>query len=245
MLGAAAAGSTTSSSKTIIDGDPRRRTPPTRAKRQLHLEKGTFVEQGQAAAPAGAMRMKFFPLVLANLGRHKRRTFLTIASVALALFLFASLRTVVTTLERGRRVRQRAPAGRAPTPAALVFPLPVSYANRLSAVPGVEKVTWANWFGGKYGDGKRFFAQFAVDAEDATSTCIPRCRCPADQKQAFLQERSSAHRSARGWSTCSAGSVGQNVTLQGTIFPGDWTFTIRGVYTPTDPVINDDAMMFH
>ena len=44
--------------------------------------------------------MKFLPLVLANLGRHKRRTFLTIASVALALFLFASLRTVVTTLER-------------------------------------------------------------------------------------------------------------------------------------------------
>ena len=39
--------------------------------------------------------------------------------------------------------------------------------------------------------------------------------------------------------------VGQNITLQGTIFPGDWTFTIRGVYTPTDPVINDDALMFH
>ncbi len=42
--------------------------------------------------------MRFLPLVLANLGRHKRRTVLTIASVALALFLFASLRTVVTTL---------------------------------------------------------------------------------------------------------------------------------------------------
>src|SRR2546422_7893302 len=24
--------------------------------------------------------------------------------------------------------------------------------------------------------------------------------------------------------------LGQNVTLQGTIFPGDWTFTIDGVY---------------
>ena len=44
--------------------------------------------------------MKFLPLVLANLGRHKRRVFLTISSVALALFLFASLRTVVTTLAR-------------------------------------------------------------------------------------------------------------------------------------------------
>ena len=42
--------------------------------------------------------MKFFPLLRANLGRHKRRTLLTIASVALALFLFASLRTVITTI---------------------------------------------------------------------------------------------------------------------------------------------------
>jgi putative ABC transport system permease protein len=39
--------------------------------------------------------------------------------------------------------------------------------------------------------------------------------------------------------------LGQNVTIQGTIFPGDWTFTIRGVYTPTDAVINDDMMLFH
>jgi len=36
--------------------------------------------------------VKFFPLVWANLMRHKRRTFLTTASVTLALFLFASLR---------------------------------------------------------------------------------------------------------------------------------------------------------
>ena len=42
--------------------------------------------------------MKYLPLVLANLGRHKRRTILTITSVALALFLFASLQTVVTTI---------------------------------------------------------------------------------------------------------------------------------------------------
>ena len=57
-------------------------------------------------------------------------------------------------------------------------------------------------------------------------------------------ERSSAIVGRRlldvfGW------QLGQNVTLQGTIFPGDWTFTIRGVYTPSDPVINDDMMLFH
>ena len=35
------------------------------------------------------------------------------------------------------------------------------------------------------------------------------------------------------------------MTLQGTIFPGDWTFTIRGVYTPTAAAIGDDALIFH
>ncbi len=186
--------------------------------------------------------MKYLPLLLANLGRHKRRTFLTVASVALALFLFASLRTVVTTLQAAalfgsaRRLVVTNATG-------IVFPLPLSYANRLQAVPGVEAVTWANWFGGRYGDGKRFFANFAVDAESYLRL-YPEMSVPADQKAAFLADRSGALIGKRlldiyGW------HVGQNVTLQGTIFPGDWTFTVRGVYTPTDPVINDDALMFH
>jgi putative ABC transport system permease protein len=186
--------------------------------------------------------MKFLPLLRANLGRHLRRTILTMASVALALFLFASLRTVVTTL---RAAAQFGSARRLVTlnASGLIFPLPVSYANRLQTVPGVEKVTWANWFGGQYGDGKRFFANFAVDAKTYLDL-YPEMSVPADQREAFLQDRSGALIGGRlidlfGW------KVGQNVTLRGTIFPGDWTFTVRGVYTPTDKAINDDAMMFH
>jgi putative ABC transport system permease protein len=186
--------------------------------------------------------MKFFPLVLANLGRHKRRTILTIASVALALFLFASLRTVVTTLDRAaqfgsaRRLVLINATG-------LVFPLPLSYGNRLQAMKGIAGVTWANWFGGRYGDSKRFFAQFAVDPTSYLAM-YPEISLPEDQKQAFIRERSSAIVGRRlldvfGW------KLGQNVTIQGTIFPGDWTFTIRGIYTPTDAVINDDMMLFH
>ncbi len=186
--------------------------------------------------------MKYFPLVLANLGRHKRRTLLTIASVALALFLFASLRTVVTTLARAsqfgsaRRLVMMNATG-------FVLPLPLSYANRLSAVKGVTKVTWTNWFGGKYGDNQRFFAQFAVDPKSYLEM-YPEMVLPEDQKQAFIRERSSAIVGRRlldlfGW------RLGQDVTIQGTIYPGDWTFTIRGVYTPSDPVINDDMLLFH
>ncbi len=186
--------------------------------------------------------MKFFPLLRANLGRHKRRTFLTIASVALALFLFASLRTVLTTLTAAAEFGS---ARRLVTTNAtgFVLPLPVAYANRLETIDGIQRVTWANWFGGRYGDGKRFFASFAVDPKSYLDL-YPEMSVPADQKEAFLRDRAGALIGARlidvfGW------KVGQNVTLQGTIYPGDWTFTIRGIYTPTDPVINDDAMMFH
>jgi putative ABC transport system permease protein len=186
--------------------------------------------------------MKFFALLRANLGRHKWRTFLTMSSVALALFLFASLQTVVTTLASSAKFGS---ATRMVTTnlTGFVLPLPVAYANRIQTVPGVQRVTWANWFGGQYGDGKRFFANFAVDAESYLAL-YPEMSVPADQKEAFLADKGGAIIGARlltqfGW------KVGQNVTLRGTIYPGDWTFTIRGVYTPTAAAIDDGAMMFH
>jgi len=186
--------------------------------------------------------VKYLRLVLANLGRHKLRTVLTILSVALALFLFASLRSVTTTLAASA---QFGGARRLVTLNAtgLVFPLPLAYGNRIKTLPGVTGLSWANWFGGKYGDGKTFFANFAVDPESYLAI-YPEIVLPADQKQSFIQDRTGAIIGKRllsryGW------KLGQNVTLQGTIFQGDWTFTIRGVYTPTDPAIGDDVLIFH
>ena len=186
--------------------------------------------------------MKYLQLVVANLGRHKLRTVLTVASVALALFLFASLRSVTTTMAAAA---QFGGARRLVTLNAtgLVFPLPLAYANRIKALPGVTGLSWANWFGGRYGDGKNFFANFAVDAESYLDL-YPEIVMPADQKQAFVQDRTGAIIGDRlisqfGW------KLGQNVTLQGTIFPGDWTFKIDGVYTPTDPAIGDNVLIFH
>jgi len=186
--------------------------------------------------------MKFLPLVLANLKRHKLRTILTMCSVALALFLFVSLRTVVTTLNAGSEVSS---ASRmvVQNATAFVIPLPMTYATRLKSVPHVQEVTWANWFGGKFGDGKKFFASFAVEPESYLKM-YPEIAIAEDQKQAFLKERSAAVIGeglvrAFGW------KVGDNVTLQGTIFPGDWTFTIRGIYHPTEKAYGDDSFMFH
>jgi putative ABC transport system permease protein len=186
--------------------------------------------------------VKFLPLLRANLARHRWRTLLTMASVALALFLFASLRTVITAIQ-GTAEFGSASRLVSTNSTGFILPLPVAYANRISAMSGVKRVTWANWFGGKYGDNQRFFGQFAVDGESYLDL-YPEMAVTPEHRAAFMQDRSGALIGSRlqeifGW------KVGQTITLQGTIFPGDWQFNISGVYEPKDPAINDDMMLFH
>ena len=83
--------------KTIIDGDARRREPRTTRKRYCTSRRACC-----RARRGGGGPMRFLPLVLANLRRHRLRTILTTLSVTLALFLFATLRSVTTTLDGGR-----------------------------------------------------------------------------------------------------------------------------------------------
>ncbi len=199
--------------------------------------------EGDVRRAGGAGAMKFWTLLRANLGRHKRRTFLTIASVALALFLFASLRSVITTIGAAA---QFGSARRLVTTNAtgFVLPLPVSYANRLEAVPGVEKVTWANWFGGQYGDGKRFFATFAVDAKSYLDI-YPEMSVP-ERPEAGLPpgQGRCADRRAPGGPVRLEGGAERHAA--GDDLPGRLDLHHpRGLHARPIRSINDDALMFH
>lgn len=186
--------------------------------------------------------MKFARLVWVNLMRNKRRTALTTLSVVVALFLFSTLRSVITAFDSAAKV---ASESRLITQAAMgiTFLLPQSYLSRLQAVDGVQSVSWANWFGGVYIEPENFFGQFAVDAE-TYFPLYPEISIPDDQYAAFMGERTAAIVGRRlmdrfGW------SVGQTIVLQGTIVPGDWEFTIRGVYTPADASMGEEVFFFH
>lgn len=186
--------------------------------------------------------MRFFRLIFANLGRNRRRTILTLLSISLALFLFGALRSVVTTLDKAATIGSEA---RVVTRNAIsiVFPLPMSYREKLAAVPGVSAVSWQNWFGGVYIDERNFFPQFAIDA-DSFFPMYPEYTIDPAQLAAFNAERTAAIIGPKlvrkfGW------KVGQDVTLKGTIYPGDWKFTIRGVYEVSDPSFGEDVFYFH
>lgn len=203
--------------------------------------------------------MNLLSLVLVNLGRNKRRTILTFLSVAIALFLFCALRGVLDTLQASIRVSSESRLI-VQNKISIIFPMPVSYRDRIAAVPDVKSVSYANWFGGRDPvDPGDFYAQFAVDAptyfpmytRDVEIIAADRPQAEiamppgVDAKlAAFMSEQNACVVGERlfkrkGW------KLGQTVMLDGTIFPGSWPFTIRAVYHALDPAFGEEAMIFH
>ena len=186
--------------------------------------------------------MKFTRLVWVNVFRNKRRTALTLMSVIVAFFLFGTLRSIVTTLDAAAEVGSEARLV-ASNASGITFVLPEAHASRLQAFDGVSRVSWANWFGGYYTDPNDFFAQFAIEKENYLDM-YPEIQISEEQKEAYLRERTAAVvgvglMEKYGW------ELDQTVTLKGTIFQGDWEFTIRAVYTPSNPSFGDETMFFH
>jgi putative ABC transport system permease protein len=186
--------------------------------------------------------MKILKLVIKNSFRHKLRSFLTIAGIAIAVIAFGVLRTIVTSWyqsveasSQDRLVTRQS--------VSFIFPLPLSYKDKIAQVPGVNDVTYANWFGGTYIDKNNFFARIAVDV-DTYFKVYPEYVIGNKEFEDFKKERNA----------CVIGSslaqqynlkVGDVMTLDGDIFPGKWDFVIRGIYTPKNKSTDATQMFFH
>jgi putative ABC transport system permease protein len=177
-----------------------------------------------------------------NTLRHPLRAALTILGMAVAVLAFCLLRTVVAAWYAG--VSAASPARLVTRNAiSLVFPLPIAYLPKIQAVPGIVGVAYGNWFGGVYIDERHFFPQFAVDVR-RYFPIYPEYVMPEDQKQAFFQDRRGAAvgrtLAARyGW------RLGDPIVLKGTIYPGEWQFIIRAIYTGAEPQTDESRFFFH
>lgn len=171
--------------------------------------------------------MKYVRIVVANLLRKKVRALLTVGSFAVALFLFGVLATIRTSFGGGVEV---AGADRLAVinKTSLIMPLPISYRDRILAVPGVADVTYSTWFGGVYQDEKNFFPQFAVDA-DTWFRSYPEFVVPPEQLKAFRADRQGCV-VGRGLAKRFGWRIGDRIPLRGTIWTGTWEFNLRGIY---------------
>ncbi len=186
--------------------------------------------------------MKFLRLILINAMRSRRRTLLTVLGVAVALFLFSTLRTVMTSFQGTLDVTD-ATRLVVRNATSIIFPLPFAYGDKIAKVPGVVDVTWGTWFGGIYIDERHFFAQFAVDPE-SYFRIYPELLIGPESLGRFMKERNACvvgEGLARrfGW------KEGDQVALKGTIYPGEWDFVIRGVYSGKTRDVNENIFFLH
>jgi putative ABC transport system permease protein len=181
-------------------------------------------------------------MLFRNALRHKLRALLTVGGMAVAILAFCLLRTVIDAWYAGVEASS---ATRLVTRNAisLIFPLPLSYREKIRSVDGVTAVTYGNWFGGYYVDNRNFFANFAVDGESYLGL-YPEYILPPDQEAAFLRDRKGAI-AGRGLADRFGWQVGDTVVLTGTIFPGNWEFTLRGIYSGRDQTVDQNQFFFH
>jgi len=183
---------------------------------------------------------KYLRLMIKSAGRNRRRTALTILGVAASLFLLVSLQTFLAELE-GASTLTPSSALRLVSihSVSMALPLPLAYRQRIEAVPGVERVTPFQWFGGYYQDPQNFFAQFAVDpavmVHVATDYTFSQ-----EEAQSWVKDRTGAWVARKlmdrfGW------KVGDRITIIGGMFPFNLELTIRGTYRGPD----ENGLFFH
>ncbi|MGZ8267459.1 MAG: ABC transporter permease [Burkholderiales bacterium] len=186
--------------------------------------------------------MYFLRLISRNALRHKLRTGLTVLGLVVAFLSFGLLQSIVDAWYHGA---DAAAPNRLITRNAvsLTVPLPVHYRERVRAVEGVASVAAANWFAGVYQDPKNFFPQFAVEPRPYFAM-YPEYRIPDEQFQTFLRDRKGAI-IGRKLADTYGFRIGDTVPLKGTIFPGNWDFTVRAIYDAGEAKTDTSLFFFH
>jgi putative ABC transport system permease protein len=190
---------------------------------------------------------KFLPLLLAGLRRHKLRTAFTLASVVVAFLLYGVLAAVRTGFTAGIDV---AGADRLMTThkVSFILSLPISYWQRIRAVPGVREVTHATWFGGLYQDDSNVVQMLPVDPEsylkvysDYVTSSEDRARWTADRGSALV---------GREYADRFKWKIGDRVPLRSNIYrradgTNTWELTIAGFYDAAVKGVDTQQILFH
>jgi putative ABC transport system permease protein len=194
--------------------------------------------------------VKFLPWILKHLRRDAWRTFSTMLALALGVFLFCTLRTIVDAVSFNL---DNAASARLVTRSALglASQIPVAYSARIGSVPGVRTVAIANNFLGIYQSFRNFFPNLAVQAEPYLSL-YPEYVLSADDKQAFLQDRRGCVIGEK-LATRFQWKRGDVVHLESLLGPyrkpdGAFELIVRGIYTPDRakaPGADGSQLLFH
>lgn len=168
-------------------------------------------------------------VILRNALRNRRRTLLTILSVAVSLFLLISLRTLITEMQ-GDTLMTEQSQRRLITRSAvsLGVPLPLAYGDRLRRLDSIESVSEYQWFPCYYQVPRE--PMIVIGADPRFAGTDPDYPTPENQLRAFRADRNSVLIPVKmmqrfGW------KLGDRVTFSGTVFPFNLDLRIAGTFT--------------
>src|ERR1700690_4366813 len=122
--------------------------------------------------------------------RNKRRSILTVLSIAFSLLLLTLMMTIWRAFYIDKGSSESAQRLITRHRVSLTQSMPVYYRERIRAVPGVVAVAPADWFGGIYKDQKpeNFIAQFGTDPAEIMKIYTD-FHLPPDQQQAWQRDQ--------------------------------------------------------
>jgi putative ABC transport system permease protein len=168
--------------------------------------------------------------VTKNAFRNKRRSVLTVLSIAFSLLLLTFLMTLWHSFalddgsaESSQRLIVRHKVS-------LTFTLPGYYREKIRSVPGVVAVVPSSWFQGVYKDQKpeNFFPRFGTDPDEFFKV-YRDLKIPDDQVKVWQRDRQGAVVSDSlaakyGW------KLGDKIVIVGDIYPVTLELYVRGIY---------------
>jgi putative ABC transport system permease protein len=187
--------------------------------------------------------MRYLGLIFKNALRNRRRSLLTISSLALSLCILGVLMALYYALFEGEAPKAQMLRVVTRHKVAIAFAMPVYYRDKIARLPGVKQVCTWQWFGGTYKDEERdrskFFPRFGAEA-DHFFDVYPDYRVPVEQKLAFQKDIAGAL-IGKNVATNQGLKIGDKIQIKGNIFPFDLDLTVRAIY---DSDVDADSLYF-
>lgn len=186
--------------------------------------------------------MKYLGYIFRNAMRNKLRSFLTISSIAICLFLMMLLGAFLSVQEAA--VANIAQYNRVIVMGAQGFGqiLPIRILHDLRGKPGVVAATNVAWYGGKYGEEVMPFMQFGAEPESFFDV-YAEFKIPEDQKKAWIEDKRGCVIGAKLAAERNF-KVGDRIPLKAMTYPVDLDLTVRGIYDSPDKGQNR-TLYFH
>lgn len=173
----------------------------------------------------------FGRLVLRNALRNRRRTLLTVTSVAISIFLLVSLQTMLIEL-RGDSLLSKQSERRLITRSAtsLAIPLPLSYKQILGRIDGVDAVSEYQWIPTYYKEPD--VPMIIVAVEPSLMGTDPEVEIAPQDIEAFKADRRALllpFKLARRYGL----KRGDRLVMPSTVFPFTLEFHVAGTFLTT------------